>query len=254
MTSISDTAATLREIALASTDSRGYFAAMYARVTTRIADSIDSGHFDDGQRMDRFATAFADYYVLALQGEVTPPRCWTAAWEVADDKKLLVVQHLLLGINAHVNHDLALTVVETAVERGEIGSIRPDFNAVNDVLGEIYDEILSDLSLVVRWATVASKLGGGDAFNFSLRVAREQAWRSAVAMYTLGDAGLRSHEAELDRLVSGVAYVITRPPRYLKPLLWLARRFERQDPSEVTRQILGADRGGILDRPTIQPS
>lgn len=253
-TTISETAETLRSIALHTGDARGYFAAMYARVTGQIASAIDDGRFDDGARMDRFATAFADYYVLASQGEVTPPRCWTAAWDVADDKKLLIVQHLLLGINAHVNHDLALAVVEMAVERGEIGSIRPDFNAVNDILGETYDEILGDLSLVARWATMASKLGGGDAFNFSLRVAREQAWRSAVAMYTLGDAGLRTYQGELDRVVSGVAYVITRPPRYLKPLLWLARRFERQDPGQVTRQILGADQDGILDRPTIQPS
>ena len=37
-----------------------------------------------------------------------------------DEEKLLIVQHLLLGINAHVNHDLALAVVEMAAERGEI--------------------------------------------------------------------------------------------------------------------------------------
>jgi hypothetical protein len=238
-TTISGTAEALQSIAQSSTDARGYFAAMYARVTRRIADAIDAGRFDDGERMDQFASAFADYYVLALRGEVDAPRCWTAAWDVAGNKKLLIVQHLLLGINAHVNHDLALAVVEVAGSRGEIGSIRPDFNAVNDVLAETYDDLLADLGRVSRWATRASSLGGGDAFNFSLRMAREQAWRSAVAMHTLGDAGLRTHEAELDRVVSGVAYCITRPPRYLKPLLWLARRFERDDPPSVTRQILG---------------
>lgn len=253
-TTIADTAKTLESIALDSTDSRGYFAAMYSRVTRRIATAIDDGRFDDGPRMDRFATAFADYYVLVTQGAVRPPRCWEAARTVVGDKKLLIVQHLLLGINAHVNHDLALAVVELAAERGEIGPIRPDFNAVNDILAETYDDILADLGRVSRWATTASRLGGADAFNFSLRVAREQAWRSALAMHTMGDADLRAYQSELDRLVSGAAYVITRPPGYLKPLLWLARRFERQDPVQVTREILAADRDGILERPTIQPS
>ncbi len=214
---------------------------MYARVTRRIAMAIETGRFVDGARMDEFASAFADYYVLALTGEVAPPRCWAAAWDVADDHSLLIAQHLLLGINAHVNHDLALTVVEVAAARGDLGSIRPDFNAVNSILAETYDELLADLGLVSRWATRASAIGGGDAFNFSLRVAREQAWRAAVAMHTLDDLGLRSYEAELDRLVTVLAHQITRPPRLVRPLVWLARRVENDDAPSVTRRLLGAD-------------
>jgi hypothetical protein len=236
---ISATASELRGIALDSTDARGYFAAMYARVTARIAAAIDSDRFTDGPRMDEFATAFANYYVHALRGTVPAPRCWQASWDVAGDHKLLIVQHLLLGINAHVNHDLALTVVEVAGIRGEIGSIRPDFNAVNDVLAETYDDLLSDLGRVSRWATAASSKGGADAFNFSLRHAREQAWRAAVAMHTLNDAELRAYQTELDRCVSALAYIVTRPPRLARPLVWLARRFESNDARKVTRRLLG---------------
>jgi hypothetical protein len=240
-TTIAATADELKAIALASTDRRGYFAAMYARVTRRIATAIDDGRFTDGERMDEFATAFANYYVLALRGDVPAPRCWTATWDVAGERTLLVAQHLLLGINAHVNHDLALTVVEVAATRGDIGSIRPDFNAVNDILAETYDELLADLGRVSRWATRASGIGGADAFNFSLRIAREQAWRAAVAMHTLDDLGLRTYQAELDRLVTVLAHQITRPPRFVRPLVWLARRFEDSDAPSVTRHLLGAD-------------
>lgn len=239
-TTISATETQIRAMALASTDRRGYFAAMYARVTGRIASAIEAGRFDHPEQMDQFASAFADYYLLPSRGEVDPPRCWTAAWDVADDRKLLIAQHLLLGINAHVNHDLALAVVEIAASRGaDIGSIRPDFNAVNDVLVETYDDLVDDLNVVSRWATTASSLGGGDAFNFSLRVAREQAWRAAVAMHRLDDAGLRAYEAELDRLVCTLAVLITQPPRYIRPLLWLARRLESNDAQAVTRRLLG---------------
>jgi hypothetical protein len=240
-TTITATAGELRSIALAATDRRGYFAAMYARVTRRVASAIDDGRFADGARMDEFASAFAAYYLQPLRGEVPAPRCWTAAWDVAEDRKLLIVQHLLLGINAHVNHDLALTVVEVAGLRGDIGSIRPDFNAVNDVLVETYDELLADLGLVSRWAARASGLGGADAFNFSLRVAREQAWRAAVAMHTLDDMGLRTYQAELDRLVTVLAHQIATPPRWVRPLVWLARRFEDSDAAAVTRHLLGPD-------------
>ena len=81
--------------------------------------------------------------------------------------------------------------------------------------------------------------GGGDAFNFSLRVARDQAWRAAVAMHALDDDGRRAYRAELDRLVTVLAYLVTRPPLVVRPLVWLARRMEDDDPVAVTRRLLG---------------
>ncbi|MGY6500815.1 MAG: DUF5995 family protein [Acidimicrobiales bacterium] len=238
---ITTTAHELRQIAVASADARGYFAAMYARVTGRIAAAIDTGRFADGERMDAFATTFASYYLVCARDEVPSPRCWQASWDAAEAGGLLIAQHLLLGINAHVNHDLALAVVETAGPDGDLASVRPDFNAVNDVLAETYDDVIADLGRVSRWATTVASIGGGDAFNFSLRVAREQAWRSAVAMRHLDDAGLRSHAGELDRLVAVLAHHITRPPRPARPVLAVLRRFEDDDPAVVVPRLLGED-------------
>lgn len=237
--SISTTAAELRSLALASVDRRGHFTAMYARVTARIATAIDDGRFADSARMDEFATAFARLFLAPATGSAPAPRCWRAAWDVAGDDRLLIVQHLLLGINAHVNHDLPLAVVEVATRRGDLASTRPDFDAVNRILAETYEELLSDLGLVSRWATAASRLGGGDAFNFSLRVARDQAWRAAVVLHGLDDAARGTYQAELDRLVAVLAHQVTRPPAPVRPLVWLARRFEHDDPSVVTRRLLG---------------
>ncbi len=42
---IADTAKDLRGIALAASDASAYFAALYARVTTRIGESIVAGQF-----------------------------------------------------------------------------------------------------------------------------------------------------------------------------------------------------------------
>ncbi len=53
------------------------------------------------------------------------PRCWQASWDVAGDASLLIVQHLLLGINADVNHDLALAVVEVADQTGDLAGSDP---------------------------------------------------------------------------------------------------------------------------------
>src|SRR6185436_1404466 len=97
------------------------------------ARSVAAGEFEDGERMDRFASTFAGAYTRAARSPAGRPRCWQAAWDVAGDANLLIVQHLLLGINAHVNHDLALSVVEVADQTGDLASIRPDFDAVSAV-------------------------------------------------------------------------------------------------------------------------
>src|SRR5688572_19697418 len=162
---IADTAAELRAIALAATDAGGFFPALYSRVTSRIGAAVADGTFADGSALDRFATRFATFYVDAFRDPSRRPRSWTAAWDVATDQQLLIVQHLLLGINAHVNHDLALAVVAAADERGDIGSIRPDFDAVNDVLAATYGDVVTDLDRVSRWVNRVARLGADRAFN-----------------------------------------------------------------------------------------
>jgi uncharacterized protein DUF5995 len=242
---IADTALELRAVALAATDASGYFPALYARVTARIGASIEAGIFADGPEIDRFATRFASHYVAASTDQLRRPRCWHACWDVAADPRLLIVQHLLLGINAHVNYDLPRAVVEIADERGDLLAIRHDFDVVNDVLADTYADVVKDLDRVSRWVNGAARLGGGRAFNFSLRVARARAWQAAVRMYGLSADGRRDYADELDRLVAGLAYLITRPSPAVRPFLALARRLEEHDTTKVVTAMLGESGSSI---------
>ena len=122
------------------------------------------------------------------------------------------MQQLLLGINAHVNYDLPQAVVQVARETGDLASVRKDFDAVNDVLAEVSVGVLSELDRLSHWTSTVAALGGGRAFNFSLRGACAQAWSAAERMYALGDSERRQYVADLDELVSVLAYLITRPP------------------------------------------
>ena len=239
---IEATAAELRALAAAAGDATGHFPAMYARVTERIAGAIDGGQFRDGPRMAAFAAAFAARYTGARGGHGGPPRCWQATWDVGGDRRLLVVQHLLLGINAHVNHDLPLVVVELADRTGDLASIRPDFDAVNDVLAATSQEVLDELDRVARWVSHAARLGGDRAFNFSLRVARRQAWEAAERLHRLDPEGRARDVRELDRLVTVLAYGITRPPFPASAVLPVLRLLERRDPRAVTASLLGSAR------------
>jgi hypothetical protein len=235
---IADTAAELRAIARAARDATGFFPALYSRVTARIGAAITAGTFADGPALDAFATRFANHYVNAATDPAHRPRSWRAAWDVAGDADLLIVQHLLLGINAHVNHDLALTVVAAADARGDLRSIKPDFDAVNDVLAATYRDVVTDLDRVSRWVGHVARLGADRAFNFSLRTARAQAWAAASRIHPLDADARLAAAAELDRVVPVVSYLITQPPPVVRPLVRLARRLEERDAATVVRTML----------------
>lgn len=229
----------LRTVALEASDASGHFPAMYARVTQRIDDAAAAGDFGDPIGMIAFAQAFAGWYLRPRSGGGEVPGCWKAAWDVAGDPALLIVQHLLLGINAHVNHDLAQVVVELADERGDLEGMRADFDAVNQVLADTMPHVVGDLGRASRWVNLAVGLGGGRMFNFSLTAARDQAWRFATAQYPLDQQERRRRATELDELVRVLAYLVTEPKWPIAWLVPLARRLENDDPVEVTRQLLG---------------
>ena len=236
---IADVADELRQLARRSDDAVGYFAAMYARVTSSIATSIAQGAFDDGERMERFATTFAGYYTRCHAATPVRPACWKASFDVAGRQDLLILQHLLIGINAHVNHDLPQATADVARATGDLQSVKGDFDHINRLLGSMTTDLLRDLDRVSHWANEAGALGGGRLFNFSRERARDQAWSTATRLFALDEAGRAEEVAELDRLVTVLAYLITEPKPPVKLLVRLARRFEEDDPRLVTAALLG---------------
>ncbi len=229
----------LRAAALAADDASGHFPAMYARVTIRIEEAVASGRFGDGAGMVLLAGRFAGWYLRPRAGTPPIPGSWRAAWDAASDRRLLIVQHLLLGINAHVNHDLAQAVVEVADERGELAAMRADFDAVNAVLSETMPAVLRDLGRASRWVNVVAARGGGRMFDFSLARARQQAWGFAERTHPMPADARAREAAALDELVRVLAYLITRPGWPLAWLVPIGRRLEADDPRRVTRDLLG---------------
>jgi hypothetical protein len=230
----------LRRLARGASDASGHFPAMYAHVTVEMQQRVASGGFTDPTRTAAFTRTFADLYLTAAGDRAGAARCWRASWDVADDQRLLIAQHLILGINAHVNYDLPQAVVATADETGSLASLRPDFDAVNDVLADAYGQVLRRLGGVSRWTSTAAALGGGRLFDFSLRVARDQAWEAAERLYVLDAPQRVEYLKDLDRLVGILAYLVTRPPLPGRLLLPFMRRCEVRDPRRVTAALLDA--------------
>ncbi len=100
----------------------GHFAALYRKVTIQVKKGSTDNFFDDGPRMERLDIIFANRYIHACyqyQTEQTPTQSWVRAFNETEHWWPIVLQHLLIGMNAHINLDLGIAAAET-VPPGEL--------------------------------------------------------------------------------------------------------------------------------------
>jgi Family of unknown function (DUF5995) len=221
----------------------GYFAALYRQVTLGIRRAIDDGVFDDGERMSRLDAAFANRYLQALhdwRSGGRPSRSWRTAYRATDEDRPVLVQHLALGVNAHINLDLP--VASARLCPGDaIWGLKRDFDLVNGIL----TTVLGDLQ--VRLAGLSPLLGALDVVlgrldeeivGFNVQKARSEAWDAAVILARQPADVQAATEKMLDRSANGLARVVLAPPFPLPAALDVLRATE---PTGVAATILLLD-------------
>jgi hypothetical protein len=215
-------------------DAGGYFAAVYRAVTARVRDGIVAGEFADCDRMERFDVLFARRYLDARANWRTGaavPRAWQLAFRTAERERCLVTQHLLLGINAHINLDLGVAAAQ-ATPAGGVEDLRDDFETINDVLAELVDRMQLSLATVSPWTRYVDIAGlrfDEALVTFSLRRARSDAWRFATELSAAPPHTRRQLEERRDAEVAAFGARIARPGRPLRWLVDVAQRRERHD-------------------------
>ncbi len=222
------------ETAIANKLAGGYFAALYARMSRAVVQGIAAGRFDDGPRMERLMVVFGNRYLHACEQHnqaLYPGKAWNKAFEAAAANRVCMLQHLLLGINAHINLDLGVAAGQIAPGPA-IQDLKRDFETINDVIAGLVDvvqEKLAQLSLPMRLLDRLAGTGDEQVANFSINVARKAAWQVAETY-----AGLNTAEqqaafiAEVDTLTAVLAEKIIRPgwiPNLLlRPVKWFEPR------------------------------
>lgn len=216
-----------------SQDSRlGYFPALYRRVTVAVKEGIAQGAFEDGARMERLDVIFANRYLDAAnqwtQGQ-SPTRSWRVAFEAAESWPPIVLQHLLLGINAHINLDLAIAAAQTA-PGAALPALQRDFDHINVILGNQVGNVKTSLSSVWPLLRFYDRFAGGAAdvmINFSMNRARNASWQAAQTFASLPEAAWAAEIDALDRRTSLLGKVICSPPIRARLLLLAIRIGER---------------------------
>ena len=175
---------TIVKQSMAKNDRAGLFAYVYYRTTLQIKTAIEAGDFEDAKRMEDFDIVFANLYLIAYydhKNNQPVSKAWQMAFN-ADLKNLSFLQHILLGMNAHINLDLGIAACEV-MQGKNILDLESDFVKVNDILASIVQELQMRLARVSPLLFLLDWFGGNKdekIINFSMVKARHYAWHLAI--------------------------------------------------------------------------
>lgn len=223
----------------------GYFAALYRGVTREVRDRAAAGRFADPARMDRFVDAFAARYLdahAAWRAGRPTTAAWAAAFDAVSRWRPVVLQHLLLGMNAHINLDLGIVAAELGGDPAGLALLRRDFDEVNDVLASLVEASQAGVGRVSPWLGLADRVGGRSdetMVRFSITVARRQAWAFAQRLAALPPADRAAEIARVDAAVARLARRVLHPGAVLSTALLVVRLRETAQPAQVIDALGG---------------
>lgn len=184
-----------------SCDHDAVFALVYLRTTEKYEETAPTLGYDDVNDVTREDALFADYYFRAYDayhdGAGVVPPAWQVAFDAASSSAVTVAGDAFLGINAHIQRDLAFALYDIHVGGNPVS--KHDHDLVNvfltqvDVAQEMMDKYDpyyptgGDPNLIPAW--------------------REQAWQNFVALRDAPDAAARATVAASIEAVS-TAYAL----------------------------------------------
>lgn len=163
----------------------GYFACTYRIMTTQVLKGIQQKKFEDNPRMVLLDLAFAQHYLEAWDNYSNGIKCtnsWYIAFEAAQNKNLLILQHIFLGMNAHINLDLGISAASVMPYR-KINPLKKDFENINDVIASINQKVQDSLNKICYPVQLIDQLSNGKdnaVLDFAISKARDTSWTTAV--------------------------------------------------------------------------
>lgn len=179
---------------LAPDDGVGRFNELYLAVTRAVALESAATTFEDPPFMSRLDVVFADLYFEAIDADAAGrelPRAWAPLFEKRAQRGIAPLQFAIAGMNAHINHDLALALVSTTAEWSiDLDRDSPqhrDYLAINGVLERVQDEIKERFTTgVIRDIDDAGGRVDDMFASWSVARARDNAWTQAQTLAILG--------------------------------------------------------------------
>jgi len=197
---------------LPSSDGLKWFNKLYSMVTQQIDLKPPPNGWEDATWLTRLAVVFATFYFAAianaLQQNPDVASSWRALFEARNKTGIDRIQFALTGMNAHINHDLALALLQTNDELHMTPPLESpehdDYEQVNGLLEQVLPSALNLLAagIVGELAQDTGKVGRLLAI-WNVRAARDLAWDFAGHLRNLEGAS-RDVALEAQDKLSGV--------------------------------------------------
>jgi hypothetical protein len=220
----------------------GLFPALYRKVTVRVLEGIASGRFENGDRMARLDVVFANRYLAAYEAyRAGQPcsACWAVAFDATRRWRPTILQHLLLGMAAHIQLDLGIAAA-TVAPGAALADLKRDFMGINAILGDLVAEVEGELDQLSPWLAAAD-LAAGDLdeamARFGLGAVRDGAWQFAQALANLPQDQWQARVRDADESVAALSRLIANPGPMLSMMLFMVRLAERKPPAQAIQVL-----------------
>ncbi|HEY2581854.1 MAG TPA: DUF5995 family protein [Mucilaginibacter sp.] len=217
----------------------GFFAALYYKVTAGVKEGIAKGQFENGELMGKFDVIFANRYLDAFTAWKNGQQLsssWQIAFETTKKSSALVLQQLLLGMNAHINLDLGIAAVE--VSGGQLDTIQKDFDMINTIISSLTYQVLNDidrvsplLSLLGLHATNQTSI----LIQFSIDNARDGAWCFAEDLSKKQGADYTACISQRDQTINKLGQGLINMQGLMRFTIWLIHLFEWKSASKIIK-------------------
>ncbi len=197
-------------------DGVGVFHRMYLTVTELIHDRLAGPYFADPAALAILDALFAGRYLAAVDADAAgapPPACWRPLLELRHRPGIHPLQFALAGMNAHIEHDLPLAVLDAARRLGrDPVAFEADYHRINDLLAQVEAQVREELLPEPEPLQLADPLLHILGV-WSIDRARDAAWASVLALRALRELppAYAAVAAALDGSVGMVSRALLTP-------------------------------------------
>ncbi|GAA0270520.1 DUF5995 family protein [Streptomyces polychromogenes] len=214
-------------------DDRAVFLDVYVVITRRVVEVLlteDHDGFLEPGWLSEVTGLFAEEALIAtrnsLHGTPVTATSWRLATCYAAHGPAAPYRSAILGINAHINHDLGLVVHaylqanRTHIDQHLLRRYRHDYFRVNRILEQSVLECTDMLAerYRCRTTTVLRRLPAGRRASVRLTMLvlvawRDRIWRDILALWNAPDAPARTHiTRRMERRAGRIARLIVTVP------------------------------------------
>jgi len=185
-----------------------WFNRLYLSVTLSVGVEVQRARFHDVAFLSRLDVEFANLYFAALAAAEAAPSAWRPLLQTRHARGIARLQFALAGMNAHINRDLPLGIVQSFVALGGDPLVderrEQDFESVNDILERVEEAVKGEFAVGIIGEI--DRAGGrlDDALAmWNVRAARSAAWTNAQVLWGLRDRPFLRDRffGKLDRMV-----------------------------------------------------